>query len=84
VGAESMEKNLCSDRRAEINTNTYILFYLLQSAWASIYHIFLAPVYFEDFLVCNNGGRGGGGIFSKVKRFVAKWIGTLEPLLSSF
>jgi len=31
---------------------------------------------------CNNGG--GGGNFSKVKRFVAKWIGTQKQLFSGF
>jgi len=33
-------------------------------------------------LGCNNGG--GGGNFSKVKRSVAKWIGTQNRLFSSF
>jgi len=33
-------------------------------------------------LGCNNGG--GGGNFSKVKRLVAKWIGTRKRLLSGF
>jgi len=31
---------------------------------------------------CNNGG--GGGIFSRVKRLVAKWIGTWKRLFSAF
>jgi len=31
---------------------------------------------------CNNGG--GGGIFSKVKRSVAKWIGTQKRLFPGF
>ena len=31
---------------------------------------------------CNNGG--GGGNFSKVNRFVAKWIGTQKRLFSGF
>jgi len=31
---------------------------------------------------CNNGG--GGRIFSKVKRLVAKWIGTWKWLFSGF
>jgi len=31
---------------------------------------------------CNNGG--GGGIFSKVKWLVAKWVGTRKRLFSGF
>jgi len=31
---------------------------------------------------CNNGG--GGGIFAKVKRLVAKWIRTRKRLFSFF
>ena len=36
----------------------------------------------ECMLGCNNGG--GGGFFSKVKRLVAKWIGTRKRLFSGF
>jgi len=36
----------------------------------------------KETLGCNN--RGGGGNFSKVKRFVAKWVGTRKRLFSSF
>jgi len=35
-----------------------------------------------NLLGCNNGG--GGGIISKVKRLVAKWIGTRKQLFSGF
>jgi len=37
-------------------------------------------VSFIGLLGCHNGG--GGGNFSKVKRFVAKWIGTQKRLFS--
>ena len=33
-------------------------------------------------LGCNNGG--GGGFFSKVKRLIAKWMGTRKRLFSGF
>jgi len=36
----------------------------------------------EELIGCNNGGRGGN--FPKVKRLVAKWVGTRKRLFSSF
>ena len=36
----------------------------------------------NEMVWCNNGG--GGGNFSKVKRLVAKWIGTWKWLFSGF
>jgi len=36
----------------------------------------------EDMMACTNGGEGGN--FSKVKRLIAKWVGTRKRLFSGF